>query len=141
MHAPFSCMIFLQTRKKFSDPSFLEFYEGSGIGRWSTWLWWQHMWCSPKHSVQWGYFKCVEPQCIRPSGLFARHFQFSQYRLFVQLKYLNVLVLLCIPQAVMALRDSIKRHLKLPSGYVMEYKPHDASLRDNSSYRNTWLRG
>ncbi|PKU74312.1 Eukaryotic translation initiation factor NCBP [Dendrobium catenatum] len=44
-------------------------------------------------------------------------------------------------QAVMALRDSIKRHLKLPPSYVMEYKPHDASLRDNSSYRNTWLRG
>ncbi|KAL0383809.1 UNVERIFIED_CONTAM: Eukaryotic translation initiation factor NCBP [Sesamum calycinum] len=44
-------------------------------------------------------------------------------------------------QAVMALRDSIKRHLKLPASYVMEYKPHDASLRDNSSYRNTWLRG
>uniref|UniRef100_A0A0D9VS76 Eukaryotic translation initiation factor NCBP n=1 Tax=Leersia perrieri TaxID=77586 RepID=A0A0D9VS76_9ORYZ len=44
-------------------------------------------------------------------------------------------------QAVMALRDSIKRHLKLPHSYLMEYKPHDASLRDNSSYRNTWLRG
>ncbi|KAJ0714761.1 putative translation Initiation factor eIF-4e, eukaryotic translation initiation factor 4E (eIF-4E) [Helianthus annuus] len=44
-------------------------------------------------------------------------------------------------QVVMALRDNIKRHLKLPHGYVMEYKPHDASLRDNSSYRNTWLRG
>ncbi|XVF56882.1 hypothetical protein PTKIN_Ptkin06aG0156000 [Pterospermum kingtungense] len=44
-------------------------------------------------------------------------------------------------QAVMALRDSIKRHLKLPHSYVMDYKPHDASLRDNSSYRNTWLRG
>ncbi|KAG5583362.1 hypothetical protein H5410_053989 [Solanum commersonii] len=43
-------------------------------------------------------------------------------------------------QAVMALRDSIKRHLKLPGGYVMEYKAHDASLRDNSSYRNTWIR-
>ncbi|CAI0384796.1 unnamed protein product [Linum tenue] len=42
-------------------------------------------------------------------------------------------------QAVMSLRDSIKRHLKLPHSYVMEYKPHDASLRDNSSYRNTWL--
>ncbi|MFS7954322.1 hypothetical protein Hanom_Chr07g00628911 [Helianthus anomalus] len=41
----------------------------------------------------------------------------------------------------MALRDKIKRHLKLLHGYVMEYKPHDASLRDNSSYRNTWLRG
>lgn len=47
----------------------------------------------------------------------------------------------CFDQAVMALRDSIKRHLKLPHSYVMEYKPHDASLRDNSSYRNTWLRG
>ncbi|XVE90170.1 hypothetical protein DITRI_Ditri20bG0056600 [Diplodiscus trichospermus] len=44
-------------------------------------------------------------------------------------------------EAVMALRDSIKRHLKLPHSYIMEYKPHDASLRDNSSYRNTWLRG
>ncbi|KAG6751885.1 hypothetical protein POTOM_044096 [Populus tomentosa] len=44
-------------------------------------------------------------------------------------------------QGVMALRDSIKRHLKLPHSYVMDYKPHDASLRDNSSYRNTWLRG
>ncbi|KAJ4971819.1 hypothetical protein NE237_004918 [Protea cynaroides] len=44
-------------------------------------------------------------------------------------------------QAVMALRDAIKRQLKLPHSYVMEYKAHDASLRDNSSYRNTWLRG
>ncbi|KAK9153326.1 hypothetical protein Sjap_000806 [Stephania japonica] len=44
-------------------------------------------------------------------------------------------------QAVMALRDAIKRHLKLPHSYVMEYKAHDTSLRDNSSYRNTWLRG
>ncbi|URD74857.1 eukaryotic translation initiation factor 4E type [Musa troglodytarum] len=44
-------------------------------------------------------------------------------------------------KAVMALRDSIKRHLKLPHSYLMEYKAHDASLRDNSSYRNTWLRG
>ncbi|CAG7910980.1 unnamed protein product, partial [Brassica rapa] len=44
-------------------------------------------------------------------------------------------------QAVLGLRDSIKRHLKLPHAYAMEYKPHDASLRDNSSYRNTWLRG
>lgn len=44
-------------------------------------------------------------------------------------------------QAVMSLRDSIKRHLHLPQSYMMEYKPHDASLRDNSSFRNTWLRG
>jgi translation initiation factor 4E len=47
----------------------------------------------------------------------------------------------CVVQAVMTLRDSIKRHLKLPHSYLMEYKPHDASRRDNSSYRNTWLRG
>eukprot|EP00250_Pteridium_aquilinum_P029678 c39947_g1_i1 orf=77-865(+) len=44
-------------------------------------------------------------------------------------------------QAVMSLRDSLKKHLHLPQSYVMEYKPHDASLRDNSSFRNTWLRG
>ncbi|KMZ63934.1 Eukaryotic translation initiation factor 4E [Zostera marina] len=44
-------------------------------------------------------------------------------------------------QAVMGLRDSIKRHLQLPNSYIMEYKPHNASLRDHSSYRNTWLRG
>ncbi|PIA59956.1 hypothetical protein AQUCO_00400673v1 [Aquilegia coerulea] len=44
-------------------------------------------------------------------------------------------------QAVMALRDAIKHQLKLPNSYVMEYKAHNASLRDNSSYRNTWLRG
>ncbi|KAJ4820100.1 Eukaryotic translation initiation factor 4E [Rhynchospora pubera] len=44
-------------------------------------------------------------------------------------------------QVIMALKDSIKRHLKLPNGYIMEYKPHGASLRDNSSYRNAWIRG
>ncbi|KAL3690688.1 hypothetical protein R1sor_004339 [Riccia sorocarpa] len=44
-------------------------------------------------------------------------------------------------QAVMCLKDSIKRHLHLPGSYLMEYKPHDMSLRDNSSFRNTWLRG
>ena len=53
----------------------------------------------------------------------------------------NILTMFCLYQAVMALRDSIKRHLKLPHSYVMEYKAHDTSLRDNSSYRNTWLRG
>jgi translation initiation factor 4E len=44
-------------------------------------------------------------------------------------------------QATMLLRDSIKKHLLLPPSYVMEYKPHDASLKDHSSFRNTWLRG
>eukprot|EP00245_Coleochaete_scutata_P007312 TRINITY_DN22514_c0_g1_i1.p1 TRINITY_DN22514_c0_g1~~TRINITY_DN22514_c0_g1_i1.p1 ORF type:complete len:232 (-),score=37.84 TRINITY_DN22514_c0_g1_i1:211-906(-) len=43
--------------------------------------------------------------------------------------------------AVMALKDAIKRHLNLPPNYVMEYKPHDAALRDNSSFRNAWIRG
>jgi hypothetical protein len=61
--------------------------------------------------------------------------------LFRQLDILRYSLCCCHVQAVMALRDSIKRHLHLPVGYMMEYKPHDASLRDNSSFRNTWLRG
>ncbi|GJP41726.1 hypothetical protein CLOM_g1368 [Closterium sp. NIES-68] len=36
--------------------------------------------------------------------------------------------------------DSIRKHLGLPPSYTMEYKPHDASLKDHSSYRNTWVR-
>eukprot|EP00243_Klebsormidium_subtile_P011447 TRINITY_DN6505_c0_g1_i1.p1 TRINITY_DN6505_c0_g1~~TRINITY_DN6505_c0_g1_i1.p1 ORF type:complete len:281 (-),score=58.73 TRINITY_DN6505_c0_g1_i1:262-1104(-) len=44
-------------------------------------------------------------------------------------------------QATMLLRESIKKHLQLPPSYLMEYKPHDASLKDHSSFRNTWLRG
>ncbi|CAI5473231.1 unnamed protein product [Closterium sp. Yama58-4] len=36
--------------------------------------------------------------------------------------------------------ESIRKHLGLPSSYTMEYKPHDASLKDHSSYRNTWVR-
>ncbi|KAL8142860.1 hypothetical protein V2J09_015892 [Rumex salicifolius] len=44
-------------------------------------------------------------------------------------------------QPVMALKDSIKRCLKLPQSYTVEYKRHNDSLRDNTSYRNTWLRG
>lgn len=47
----------------------------------------------------------------------------------------------CFAEGVMALRDSIKRHPKLPHSYIMEYKPQDASLHDNLSYRNMWLRG
>ncbi|KAJ3674158.1 hypothetical protein LUZ60_006150 [Juncus effusus] len=43
-------------------------------------------------------------------------------------------------QGIMALKDSIKRQLKLPNSYLMEYKPHNASIRDNSSYRNAWIR-
>ncbi|CAI5984705.1 unnamed protein product [Closterium sp. NIES-65] len=34
--------------------------------------------------------------------------------------------------------ESIRKHLNLPPSYTMEYKPHDASLKDHSSYRNTW---
>ncbi|KAF5819701.1 putative translation Initiation factor eIF-4e [Helianthus annuus] len=59
----------------------------------------------------------------------------------MNLAYMRFRCLCTMFLVVMALRDKIKRHLKLPHGYVMEYKPHDASLRDNSSYRNTWLRG
>ncbi|CAI7791083.1 unnamed protein product [Closterium sp. NIES-54] len=36
--------------------------------------------------------------------------------------------------------ESIRKHLGLPPSYTMEYKPHDASLKDHSSYRNTWVR-
>ena len=35
------------------------------------------------------------------------------------------------------LRDSIKKILQLPSHVHMEYKPHQASLQDKSSFRNT----
>eukprot|EP00559_Dactyliosolen_fragilissimus_P004065 CAMPEP_0184860558 /NCGR_PEP_ID=MMETSP0580-20130426/5422_1 /TAXON_ID=1118495 /ORGANISM="Dactyliosolen fragilissimus" /LENGTH=281 /DNA_ID=CAMNT_0027357705 /DNA_START=709 /DNA_END=1555 /DNA_ORIENTATION=+ len=35
------------------------------------------------------------------------------------------------------LRDAIKRILQLPTFVHMEYKPHETSLQDNSSFRNT----
>lgn len=35
------------------------------------------------------------------------------------------------------LRDAIKKILRLPSVVPMEYKPHQASLQDKSSFRNT----
>ena len=35
------------------------------------------------------------------------------------------------------LRDAIKRILQLPSFVHMEYKPHETSLQDKSSFRNT----
>lgn len=35
------------------------------------------------------------------------------------------------------LRDAIKRILQLPAHVHMEYKPHQASLQDKSSFRNT----
>lgn len=35
------------------------------------------------------------------------------------------------------IRDAIKRVLQLPSHAHMEYKPHQASLQDKSSFRNT----
>lgn len=37
------------------------------------------------------------------------------------------------------LRDAIKRVLHLPSFVHMEYKPHEASLQDKSSFRNTMV--
>jgi translation initiation factor 4E len=36
-----------------------------------------------------------------------------------------------------ALRDSIKALLSLPPSLTMEYKAHDMSMKDNSSFRNT----
>jgi len=35
------------------------------------------------------------------------------------------------------IRDAIKKILRLPSGVHMEYKPHQTSLQDKSSFRNT----
>ena len=33
--------------------------------------------------------------------------------------------------------DTIRRVLQLPTSTLMEYKNHDASIKDNSSFRNT----
>ena len=38
-----------------------------------------------------------------------------------------------------AIRDALKSALHLQSSVVMEYKAHDASIKDNSSFRNTSL--
>ncbi|KNC73575.1 hypothetical protein SARC_13866, partial [Sphaeroforma arctica JP610] len=35
------------------------------------------------------------------------------------------------------IRDTIKQVLSLPPNVTMEYKCHDASIRDQSSFRNT----
>jgi translation initiation factor 4E len=35
------------------------------------------------------------------------------------------------------IRDTLIRILKLPPGTIMEYKTHNESLKDNSSFRNT----
>jgi translation initiation factor 4E len=35
------------------------------------------------------------------------------------------------------IRDILKKILKLPPGTLMEYKTHDSSLKDNTSFRNT----
>ena len=40
-------------------------------------------------------------------------------------------------EVVDRLRDAIKRILQLPSFVHMEYKPHETSLQDKSSFRNT----
>eukprot|EP01134_Creolimax_fragrantissima_P001379 CFRG1379T1 len=39
--------------------------------------------------------------------------------------------------ATYKIRDTIKKILSLPSNVIMEYKCHDASIRDQSSFRNT----
>lgn len=35
------------------------------------------------------------------------------------------------------IRDTLKRVLNLPQNTIMEYKAHQSSLKDNSSFRNT----
>lgn len=35
------------------------------------------------------------------------------------------------------LKESFAKYLNLPPSTIFEYKAHDQSLRDNSSYRNT----
>ncbi|KAJ4918048.1 hypothetical protein JOQ06_011195, partial [Pogonophryne albipinna] len=35
------------------------------------------------------------------------------------------------------IRDTLRRVLNLPTNTIMEYKTHNDSLRDNSSFRNT----
>ncbi|XP_042337680.1 eukaryotic translation initiation factor 4E type 2-like, partial [Plectropomus leopardus] len=35
------------------------------------------------------------------------------------------------------IRDTLRRVLNLPANTIMEYKTHNDSLRDNSSFRNT----
>ena len=37
----------------------------------------------------------------------------------------------------LALKESIKKALGLPAAFTMEYKAHDAAMKDNSSFRNT----
>jgi len=39
---------------------------------------------------------------------------------------------------VQRIRDGIKKILQLPSHANMEYKPHQNSMQDRSSFRNTW---
>ncbi len=36
-----------------------------------------------------------------------------------------------------SLKEAIKRALALPAPLIMEYKAHDAAMKDNSSFRNT----
>lgn len=40
-------------------------------------------------------------------------------------------------EVTMKIKDTLKLVLQLPSTVVMEYKAHNASLRDKSSYKNT----
>ncbi|XP_054706459.1 eukaryotic translation initiation factor 4E type 2-like [Uloborus diversus] len=41
--------------------------------------------------------------------------------------------------ATIRIRDTLKRVLNLPPNTVVEYKTHDNSLRDKSSFRNTYV--
>ena len=41
------------------------------------------------------------------------------------------------PEVIGLLRDAIKKILQLPPQASMEYKPHQTSIQDKSSFRNT----
>ena len=44
----------------------------------------------------------------------------------------------CSNQAVTSrIKDTLKRILNLPPSTILEYKSHNDSLKDNSSFRNT----
>ncbi|XP_068130043.1 eukaryotic translation initiation factor 4E type 2-like isoform X2 [Hyperolius riggenbachi] len=42
-------------------------------------------------------------------------------------------------QSTVRIRDTLRRVLNLPPNTIMEYKTHNDSLKDNSSFRNTKL--
>jgi hypothetical protein len=74
-----------------------------------------------KISFQFGTRHHPMEKSILKSGSYQEIVSFSSVCLINLLKY----------------RDTIKKHLNLPSETTMEYKTHNDALRDNSSFRNT----